>query len=333
MSRSDIRLALPYHGRLEQPTLEFLSAAGLRVESPSSRRYVTTMPAVHQLTVIFQRLGDMAVAVRDGSVDLAITGLDVLEERCSSSDPLIILHEALGFAVVTLMLAVPEEWPVFSLTDLAVYAPGLRHPLRVATRHPRLTAAFLEKHGFTDFTVVRSEGALPSAPAVGYADIISDLVASGQTLRANRLRALEDGIILHSQAVLVANRTNLTQRPEVLAAARCLLEYIEAYQRGRGNCLIIANMRGSTPQTIAAAMREQPVLCGLRGPSVAPLVTGSDEAWYSVSLVVPRESLMDSIAALRAVGGSSVVVLPVTYIFEEEPERSRRLERLLEVKS
>src|SRR5690606_4574256 len=157
-------------------------------------------------------------------------------------------------------------------------------------------------------------------------DLIADLVSTGTTLRDNHLREVEDGVILHSQAILIANKRALKERPEVLALARVLIEYIEAHLRAQECHLVFANMRGDSPQEIAQRMFAQPHLNGLQGPTISPIIPNNGASdgrtsWYAVNIVVRKEELSGTNAALRAVGGSGVVVAPVTYIFEEEPER------------
>jgi ATP phosphoribosyltransferase len=325
MTRDDIRLALPSKGRLEVPALEFLAAAGLRVDKPNPRQYAARVPALPELTVMFQRPGDIVVSVREGSIDLGIAGLDAVEERRGQNGQVLVLHEALRFGHCTLALAVPEEWPVQTVVDLSAHARKLPGPLRVATQYPTLTGRYLAGHGLEAVKLITPEGTLEAAPAIGYADAIADLVSSGQTLHDNRLRVLDDGILLRSQAVLIANRAALKQRPRVLALARRLLELIEAYLRGQENYMVIANMRGASAEAIARAMFAEPELGGLQGPTLAPVITSSGERWHSVTIVVQKDRLMAAVNALRAAGGSGVVVSPVTYIFEEEPERARRL--------
>lgn len=322
MTRTEIRLALPSKGRLEAAALDFLASAGLRVDKPNPRQYFARIPALPALTVMFQRPGDIVVSVRDGSVDFGLTGLDAVEERRGENGEVFILHEALGFGHCALALAVPEDWEVTSISSLR--SSVFTHPLRVATKYPHLTARFLRSHQIPH-TLIESEGALEVAPAIGYADVIADLVSSGQTLRDNRLKPLADGIILRSQAALIANRAALRARPEVLDLARQLLEYVEAHLRAQECYLVIANMRGDDPQTIAAALLGHPELGGLQGPTVAPVYARSGELWHSVSIVVHKDRLISSVKALRSVGGSGVIVSPLTYIFEEEPERARRL--------
>jgi ATP phosphoribosyltransferase len=324
-ARTDIRLALPSKGRLEQAALEFFAAAGLRVDKPNPRQYFARIPDLPGLRVLFQRPGDIVVSVREGGVDFGLAGLDVIEERRGEHDEVLVLHEALGFGRCALALAVPEEWPVRALADLAAPASALPATLRVATQYPHLTQRFLRQHGILNFTLIDAEGTLEVAPAIGYADLIVDLVSSGQTLQDNRLRALADGVVLRSQAALIANRAALKGRPEVLAMARQLLEYVEAYLRGQENCLVVANMRGGDPDDIAQRLLAHPDLGGLQGPTIAPVFTRSGERWHSVSIVVHKDRLIQSVRALRSVGGSGVIVSPLTYIFEEEPLRARRL--------
>ncbi|MGQ9834015.1 MAG: ATP phosphoribosyltransferase [Candidatus Villigracilaceae bacterium] len=318
----NIRLSLPSKGRLQEGALDFLSAAGLSVFKPNPRQYQAELPALPDLGVIFQRPGDIVVSVRQGSVDFGITGMDVIEEKRGENGDILVLHDALGFGHCALTLAVPETWEqVTNIASLREFASTLPHRLRVATKFPVLTERFLNRHNIPH-TLIYAEGTLETAPTIGYADIISDLVSSGQTLQDNRLRALPDGVIQPSQAALIANRKALQDRPAVLEMARRLLEYIEAHLRAKDNLLVIANMRGESPQTIAQKMFAQTSVGGLQGPTISPVVTReANQGWYSVTVVVRRDNLPKAIGELRAIGGSGIIVLPVTYIFEEEPPR------------
>lgn len=327
--REDIRLSLPSKGRLAEDAVAFLAACGLRVYRPNPRQYAASIPELPGVTVLLQRPTDIVVSVRDGSVDFGITGLDVTQEYGGDDDEVLVLHEALGFGSCRLAVAVPEAWQgVETLDDLAVHIASWNRPLRIATKFMNLTRAFLEQRGVEPFSLVHAEGTLEVAPAIGYADCIVDLVSSGQTLQDNRLRPLQDGIILRSQAALIANRAALRARPEVLEVARTLLELTEAHLRAEDHAMIVANMRGTSPRDIAGKMLEQDVLGGLQGPTISPvMVPDGNPNWYAVQIVVRRDDLIAAIAELRAIGGSGVVVTPVTYIFEEEPERYRAMMR------
>lgn len=332
-SKQTIRLSLPSKGRLESGALEFLSAAGLRVVKPNPRQYQADLPALPELAVIFQRPSDIVVSVRQGSVDFGITGLDVIEEKRGDNGDILILHDALGFGHCALRLAVPESWAsVSDIPSLKTFAATLDHPLRVATKFPNLTKRFLDQNDISHL-LIAAEGTLETAPTIGYADMISDLVSSGQTLQDNRLRALPDGTIQPSQAALIANRNALHAHPEVLEMARRLLEYIEAHLRAKDNLLVIANMRGDSPEAIAHKIFTQTDVGGLQGPTISPVIVRDGGSWYSVSVVVRQDRLPQAITELRLIGGSGIIVSPVTYIFEEEPPRYKAMLVALSIKT
>jgi ATP phosphoribosyltransferase len=332
MERADIRLALPSKGILQEGAMTFLDACGLKVFRPNPRQYAATIPSMPDVTVLFQRPGDIVTSVQSGSLEFGITGLDVLAEKTAAgfengngASDVLVIHDALRFGPCSLNLAVPESAPAQSVGDLAGWAQSIGRPLRVATKFPHLTRQFLQLSDVGSFKLVQVEGTLEIAPAMGNADLICDLVSSGITMRDNHLRSLKDGVVLHSQAVLIGNRPALRERPEVLAAARYLLEYIEGHLRGTGSYLITANIRGDSAEAIAGLMFEQATIGGLQGPTIAPVVVRehlrSDTNWYAVNIVVRRDKLFESVNELRAIGGSGVVVVPCTYIFDEEPAR------------
>jgi ATP phosphoribosyltransferase len=332
--RTDVRLSLPSKGRLADPALQFLQACGLRVEKPNPRQYAARIPALPELTVLFQRPGDIVVSVRDGSVDFGITGMDMVAERRGANGQVLILHEMLGFGQCRLCMAVPEAWDdVQCMPDLRAKAERLGRPLRVATQFHRLTASFLARYQIS-CSLIDAEGTLEVAPTIGYADCIADLVSSGQTLHDNRLRLLEDGVIISSQAALIANRAALRSRPEVLSVARVLLEYVEAHLRAADHVAVFANMRGARPEEIARRMFAQQALGGLQGPTFSRvIVRQGDPEWHAIHIIVRRQQLFQAVQELRAIGGSGVVVTPVTYIFEEEPARYQAMLEALEEKA
>lgn len=320
INREEIRIALPSKGRLADPALELMADAGLRVHKPNPRQYQARIPSLPGLTVIFQPPNDIVVSVRDGSLDFGITGWDVYNERRGENGAVLPLHQKLGFGRCSLNTIVPEQWEdIDVMADLKNLQERMGRPLRVATKYPNLTSQFFKGHDLEEVWLIAADGALEIAPTVGYADLIVDLVSTGTTLRDNRLKTLEDGLILESQACLIANRARLESDPQALAIAKQLLEFIVAHLRASVNVAIFANMRGDSPETIAQKMFTQRVIRGLQGPTISPVITQGTEPWYAVHLVVRKDQLAQAIGELREVGGSGVVVTPVTYIFEEEP--------------
>ena len=326
MERSDLRLSIPSKGRLAEETIEFLKACGIDIYKPNPRQYEATIPSIPGLKVLFQRPTDIVISIRNGSVDFGITGLDVLEEQRGDNGEILILHEALGYGKCSLALAVPENWEtVECVADLRSEAEALGRPIKVATKFPELTSRFLSTHNIP-FSIVSAEGTLEIAPAIGYADMISDLVSSGQTLRDNRLRPLSDGLIQRSQSVLAANSAVLKTNPQALAVARQLLEFIEAFLRAQNNVSIFANMRGENPEVIAGRIFALKTIGGLNGPTISRIIhRDGDPNWYDLHIVVQRSDLFAAITELRSIGGSGVVVAPVIYIFEEEPPRYKAM--------
>jgi len=273
----------------------------------------------------------VVVSVRDGSVDFGITGGDVLAEKRGSNGCIMVIHPALGFGQCTLNVIVPEAWEtVNSMADLRAMRANLDRPLRVATKFPLQSQAFFRRCGLEETEFISAEGTLEIAPIIGYADLITDLVSTGITLRDNRLKKLEDGLILASQGCLIANRDSLKNNPTALGIAQTLLEFIVAYLRAKDNVSIFANMRGDSPEAIAERMFGQTVIRGLQGPTMSPVITHQGEKWYAAHLVVRKDQLAQAIRELRSVGGSGVVVSPVSYIFEEEPKEYQDMLKLLE---
>ena len=331
--RENIRLALPSKGRLAELAYEFLEKCGLRIHRPNERQYIASLPAHPHVQVIFQRPGDIVIGVCDGSIDFGVVGYDQTIEYTLLDEPptCLILHEALGFGGCSLMVAAPDsETTLQTIADLTTFAQALQQQgthLRIATKYPNLTSRFLAQHDIHDYKLVIAEGALELAPIIGYADVIVDLVSSGMTLRDNHLHILEGGTVLQSQSCLIANKTRLHDVPQVLDFAKLLLEYFEAHLRGKSSYMIVANIRGDSAESIAESLFSESCLSGLSGPTIAPVFVRNPDGsrWFSASLIVRQSELAESIATLRKIGGTGVVVTPVTYIFEEEPPRYRAM--------
>jgi ATP phosphoribosyltransferase len=315
---------------MEEDTRAFLQACGLSINKVNPRQYIAEITELPHLEVWFQRSADVVRKVRDGDVDLGIVGYDTVVEYRGTENNVVVIHEALGYSQCHLAVAVPEDWTeINSMPDLAALAAArqVQRPLRVVSKYERQTTAFFEKHQVKPYRILHADGALEAAPQMGSADFIVDLVSSGTTLRENRLKQIEGGQLLKSQAVFIGNRTALTQRPEVLAVARQMLESIEAHLRAVEHQAIIANVRGESAETVAKKVFSQPDLGGLQGPTISSVYLREASAtdWYAITIVVRKDRLHQSIAQLRSIGGSGVLVLPVIYIFEEEPPRWLKL--------
>lgn len=328
--RTKVRLALPSKGRMEDETRDFFRECGMPVNKVNPRQYIAEMAELPSLEIWFQRSADVVRKVRDGSVDLGIVGYDNVAEYQGSQNSVIVIHDALGYGHCRLAIGVPEAWDhiqsIEDLAGLAIHQGQAERPLRVVSKYQRLTRAFLEQNGVEPYHLLHADGALEAAPQMGTADLIVDLISSGVTLRENRLKEIEGGEILASQMVLIGNRQALKERAGALEITYELLERFEAHLRASEHYTVIANIRGDSPEAVAQKVFEQPHLGGLQGPTISQVyLRDASRDWYAISVVVRKDRLRASIEQLRAIGGSGVLVLPVTYIFEEKPWRWRKL--------
>lgn len=328
---STVRLVIPSDGELHESTLNFLRDCGLGIRRPSARRYTAYIPAVPGIEVLFQRTADITQKVEDGGADLGITGLDRLLEYRSNDQLVVPLIEDLGYGRCDFVLAVPASWmdvtSVDDLADLALEFHERGKQLRIATKYPRLLRRHLFSRGINFFSLVAASGTLEAAPAAGYADLIADLTATGTTLRENRLKTLEGGTVLSSQACVIGNPHRLTASREALGLARGLMEMMEAHLQAEPYYRLTANVKGASPEEVSATILARPRVAGLRGPTVARVYNIQEEDWYSVSLLVRKDQLMEAVDHLRDCGGLDIAASQVSYLFKGQ---SRGYQRLLE---
>ena len=320
-SSNGLRFVLPSDGALYTSTLDFLSACNLKVRRHSARKYTGVIPSLPATTVLFQRTGDVTSKVEDGSADVGITGLDrFLEGRREAGSGIVVIPD-LGFGQCELVLAVPSAWlDVTTLSDLADLALEFRRKgrrLRIATKYPNLVQRFLLENGINYFILVLAGGTIEAAPAANFADVIADLTSSGETLKENRLRPLEDGSILVSQACLIANRETIGKSARALEELRRILEMLEGYLQARSHCRLSANIRAESAEEIASRVLAQPHLSGLRGPTVSKMYNVAGEGWYTVNVVVEQDNLLEMIDHLRSVGAADISTSGVGYMFKE----------------
>jgi ATP phosphoribosyltransferase len=226
---SVITLAIPSKGRLMEATAELLAKAGFTIDRlGADRGYRGVLRGLDDVEVAFLSASEIAQNLRDGKVDLGVTGQDLLTEKIPPEDKAVRLLVRLGFGPADVVVAVPECWlDVATMADLDEIAETFyeRHGrrLRVATKYHNLTRRFFAEKGVTGYRIVESLGATEGAPAAGIAEIIVDITTTGSTLAANALKILDDGLILRSCAVL-AGRSNRLDDPragrliEVLSA-------------------------------------------------------------------------------------------------------------------
>ncbi len=207
-----LTIAVPSKGRLKEKTLEVFSAAGFDIEPPvDARSYQTRVTGRNDIEIAFLSASEIARELAAGSVHLGVTGEDLARETIHNTDDVVDFVAPLGFGHADVVVAVPDAWiDVDTMADLddvaATYRATCGRRLRVATKYWQLTQAFFRHHGIGVYRIVESLGATEGAPAAGSADAIVDITSTGSTIKANNLKILEDGIILKSQANLIASK-------------------------------------------------------------------------------------------------------------------------------
>ncbi|ONM55797.1 ATP phosphoribosyltransferase 2 chloroplastic [Zea mays] len=303
--RTVVRIGLPSKGRMAEQTLSLLKSCQLSVRQLNPRQYTADIPLIPNLEVWFQRPKDIVRKLQSGDLDLGVVGFDIVSEYGNGNEDLVVVHDALEFGHCRLSLAVPKEGifeNIHTMEDLLKMTEWTEErPLRVVT-------------GFG---------------YMGMADAIVDLVSSGTTLRENNLKEIDGGVVLESQATLVASRKSLHKRKGVLEVTHELLERLEAHLRATAELMVTANMRGNSAEEVAERVLSQTSIWGLQGPTVSPVYRRRDGKvdveYYAINVVVPQKLLYKSIQQLRSIGGSGVLVTKLTYIFDEETPRWRNL--------
>lgn len=201
-------LGIPSKGRLMEATEALFGKCGFTVtRSGSERLYRGRIAGAEGIDVAFLSASEIASSLKDGKIDLGVTGEDLLRETLKPDDSRIEVLQRLGFGPADVVVAVPDAWlDVARMSDLDEVSEGFyqRHGrrLRVATKYLNLTRRFFAAKGVTGYRIVESLGATEGAPAAGTAEAIVDITTTGSTLAANHLKVLDDGVILKSQAVL-----------------------------------------------------------------------------------------------------------------------------------
>nr|AAT74589.1 chloroplast ATP phosphoribosyl transferase [Odontarrhena lesbiaca] len=337
VERDLIRLGLPSKGRMAADAVELLKDCQLLVKQVNPRQYVAQIPQLPNTQVWFQRPKDIVRKLLSGDLDLGIVGLDTLSEYGQENEDLITVHEALNFGDCHLSIAIPNYGIFENINSLKELAQmplwSDERPLRVATGFTYLGPKFMKENGIKHVTFSTADGALEAAPAMGIADAILDLVSSGTTLKENNLKEIEGGVVLESQAALVASRRALTQRKGALNTVHEILERLEAHLKADGQFTVVANMRGNSAEEVAELVMNQPSLAGLEGPTISPVYCTKGGKvfvdYYAIVICVPKKALYSSVKQLRAIGGSGVLVSPLTYIFDEDTPRWGQLLRNL----
>ena len=219
-----IRLGIPSKGRLMDQTFGWFSERGINlVLSDSDREYAGRIDGIKGVQLIFLSANEIPRELSSGRLHFGVTGTDLIKEKLARFSRLVEPISELGFGFANLIIAVPGFWiDVDSLDDLDAVSAQFRekngYRLRIATKYHRLLREFLIKAGVADYQIVDSQGATEGAVKNGLAEAIADITSTGDTLKANHLKILSDGVILKSQATLFKSLVaNLSEEEDQVA--------------------------------------------------------------------------------------------------------------------
>ncbi len=277
-----IRIAVQKSGRLNEDSLKILKDCGISIDNGKDQLKATARN--FPLEVLYLRNGDIPQYLRDGVVDIAILGENVLVEKGTD----ITIAEKLNFSKCRVCLAVPKGVSYNSIQDL--------EGKRIATSYPNTVNDYLKSKGVNaDLHIIN--GSVEIAPNIGLADGICDIVSSGSTLFKNNLKEVE--VILKSEAVLAVSSKISEERKEILGKLRFR---IKSVLQGRQNKYVLLNAPNEKLDDIIA------LLPGMRSPTVLPL---AEEGWSSVHTVIKKDTFWEVIDELKLAGAEGILVCPI----------------------
>jgi ATP phosphoribosyltransferase len=207
-----IKLGVPSKGRLMEKTFEWFSARGLGLaKDGAEREYAGRVDGIEGLELVLLSAGEIPRELAAGRIHLGVTGSDLVNEKLSNIDATVEELAPMGFGGADLIIAVPQFWvDVDTLDDLDAAAAAFRKAhgfrLRIATKYHRLLRDFLKANGVADYQLIDSQGATEGTVKNETAEAIADITSTGETLRANGLKILADGLVHASQATLYKSR-------------------------------------------------------------------------------------------------------------------------------
>ncbi len=216
MNKEMINIGIPSKGRLNFLSEKIFKKKKLKIYY-NKRELLGRIKDKPNIRVLLLHAREIIEQIAIGKLDIGISGFDLLRESEINVQKNVKVEKKLNFGFATLVLAVRDEFiDVFTTLDLDEVADEFRKKnkrlIRIGSKYPNLTRQYLYSRGVTNFSIVKSRGATESMPAASAAELISDITSSGQTLKANKLRVLNDGEILKSQACLMRSKLSTKKK-------------------------------------------------------------------------------------------------------------------------
>ena len=216
MKNKILKIGIPSKGRLKDSSLSLFKKNKINIKS-SKRSYISKIQNFKNNEVIFLHAREIIERLSDGSLDIGISGLDLLSESLPGVKKNIKIYKHLNFGFAKLVVAIPKDWiDVQTIADLEEISFNFKEKnsskLRIASKYPNLSNSFLISKGVTQYKIVNSLGATEIYPFTNQSEISTDITSSGATLKANKLRILKDGLILKSSACIMVSKKSLREK-------------------------------------------------------------------------------------------------------------------------
>lgn len=277
-----LKIAVQKSGRLHDDSMKILNDVGISIDNGKDQLKASARN--FPLEVFYLRNGDIPQYLRDGVVDAAIIGENILIEKGGD----VIVVEKLGFSTCKVSIAVPKSIKYKSIKDL--------EGKRIATSYPNTVQQFLDKNNIKAQLHIIN-GSVEIAPNIGLADAIVDIVSSGSTLFKNNLKEVE--VLLKSEAVLTASPLISAENDIIL---KKLQFRIQSVLKGRQSKYVLLNAPNDKINKIIS------VLPGMRSPTVLPL---AQEGWSSIHSVINKNEFWEVIDELKDNGAEGILVCPI----------------------
>ena len=277
-----IKIAIQKSGRLNEDSLKILKDCGISIDNGKDQ--LKAQARNFPMEVLYLRNGDIPQYLRDGVVDIAIIGENVLIEKGKD----ITFFEKLGFSKCRVSLAIPKSVTYNGISDL--------NGKRIATSYPNTVNAYLEEKGVSaELHIIN--GSVEIAPNIGLADAICDIVSSGSTLFKNNLKEAE--VMLKSEAVLAVSPSIDSEKSEILEKLRFR---IKSVLQARQSKYVLMNVPNNKLDGILK------LLPGMRSPTVLPL---AEAGWSSVHTVIKQDTFWEVLDGLKMAGAEGILVCPI----------------------
>ena len=211
-----LKIGLPSKGRLKDETFKLFKKNNLKIKD-TDRNYLSSIKNFNANQVVLSHAREIIERLSDNSIDLGISGYDLLQEALPGIKKNILIVKRFMFGLADLVIAVPKAWiDVQTMADLEEISFNFNgkttRKLRVATKYPNLTNEYLLAKGLTQYKIVNSLGSTEIYPFTNQSEIITDITSTGSTLKANNLKILKDGFILSSAACMLVSKKSLRNK-------------------------------------------------------------------------------------------------------------------------